>query len=172
MNNLKTQRILFIFGAILLCYISYLTLNSGGPTLYLPTSLAVFVPAIIIEAFFSSNFFMIFLGTITIPITFMVFSYHLCIGELLIPNRSKIGSIILILLSSFYLVGSWEFGTHLYGKSFILTIYFFNLTIWGILLILYKLNLKKQTYYSNYLFHWLMFAWLEWSAFPYLGEGP
>jgi hypothetical protein len=31
---------------------------------------------------------------------------------------------------------------------------------------------KSKSFASNLIFHWLLFAWLGWFAFPYLGESP
>ena len=172
MSNEKNHRNLFYFGILFLCLISYGTIISGSPNLFFPYSLPVIIPAFIFGALFQSSVIAIIFTVITVPIIFILSSYPLIRGNKIIPKGTKVTSIFLILFSFLWLIGSWNSGIIYHGKLYTLIIYIYNFIFWMILFLLYKINSKKQSYASNYLFHLLLFLWLEWSAFPWLGELP
>ncbi len=161
-------RISFIVGAIILWVIAYATIHANVPTIYAPFSLIVVVPTLLLSPF--KQPIASLLGPMTIPILFAVWSFALLKGQKQIPKRTKIAAVILILLSLVLLAQSWKYGIRSQGIVHVLAMYIFNLFLWISLFFIYRSNAKHASYVSNFLFHWVLFAWLGWVAFPWLGE--
>ena len=103
---------------------------------------------------------------------FFAWSPSLLRGEIRIPQRSLALLAILTLLTIFDFVFEWKDGLHYQGSRFTYVTCAVNI---GWLLLLWALFVRawrKPSFHNNLLAHWLLFAWLGWYAFPYLGELP
>ena len=169
-ENRKRYPIFFMIGTLLLWLVSQSTISAGVPRIYSPFSFTVVIPYLMLSSSFGSTNIDFVIATILIPIIFMLWSFHLFKGHQKIPIRTMIVSLLLIILSIVHLAFSWSFGTEYQGTTHTIIIYIYNMAIWLTLLALYVFNVKKNSYYTNYLFHWIFFAWLAWVAFPWLGE--
>lgn len=152
----------FVAGVVLLCAISYLTIGASHPTILTPYSLVVVAPLFLIG----------FVAIFVVPSLFAAWSFPLLRGQTGIPKRTKIAAIALILLSGLHLIGGWDTGARYQGTAHILAVFVLNVIFWTALYIIGRSNSKSATLTKNFLFHWLLFAWLAWGAFPWLGEIP
>ncbi len=160
----------FVVGVIILWGISYSTFCASVTKIYSPYSLTVAIPILSLGAVFGGYWIAFVLGSFCVPLVFMLWSLPLLKGQQQIPIRTKIASIALILLSLYYLGSSWSYGVAYQGKLHTVAMYLFNIITWVTLMVINFKNAKQPTYNSNFAFHWLLFAWLGWVAFPWFGE--
>ncbi len=93
-------------------------------------------------------------------------------GQTKVPNRSVVFFGILTVLTGIFFIGSWSYGLQYQGAAFTYGTCAANIA-WIILLwSVFIWARGKQTFHANLLVHFLLFAWLGWYAFPYLGELP
>jgi len=174
----KTVRFtLLLISALLMWCITFLKLYYSD-WLYLPDSLTFMFP---LGLFWWTGLFeyfgngsVIFFGTVYIPVLFMLWSYQLVKGDNVIPKRSKILTLILVFVSLLWLVpwlvAIWAGGARHQGLGPTNAALMVNVLCWFVLFMLYRASMKYKLYIQNYLFHWLLFAWLGWFAFPWFGE--
>jgi len=160
----------FVFGAILLWGVAYATIFANLPAIYSPHSFSVVFPVILFDEFLDDQIAALILGTLPIPILFFLWGFPLIRGQECIPKRTMILACILILLSFVGLLFSWPYGVQYQGYIHTFVMYLLNFCCWVALLKIVKNNKRKPSYSSNFLFHWILFAWLGWVAFPWLGE--
>ena len=122
----------------------------ASPLLHLPYWLAILVPALL---FFAWN-----------PGLFR--------GNVRVPKRSWALLAFLTALSPVYFAVSWRYGNQYQGREYAVAICAIN-TVWTVAwwAILYR-AWRASSFGMNLFFHALLFAWLAWYAFPYLGELP
>ena len=169
-DKICTHHIFFYFsGALFLWPISYLTVNSGVPTVWCPFSITVVIPALLLSGFINPHIAIIIAASF-IPIFFFFWSTPLLKGKKEIPIKTKIVSLFFIALSITNLIFSWEYGEKYQGITHTLVMCAYNVIFWVVLFLLFKINKKTKNYISNFLFHWVLFAWLGWVSFPWLGE--
>ena len=166
----RTKARYFIIGALLLWGLAFATVSAGYPKIYSPYASAVVIPIFLLLEIFRGSHGVIYLATLFIPIIFFVWSWPLLKGQVHIPKRTSILAIILILLSVVDLGMSWKYGVKYQGMVHTIAMYAFNAGFWFILLWLYWKNSKIDSFTTNFLFHWFLFAWVGWVAFPWLGE--
>ncbi len=160
-------------GFFALWAVAYASISANYPTIFSPFSFVVIVPGMALSQVISSNKLTYFLfGTLITPVTFVLWSFPLLRGQTQIPKRSKIGASLLVALSLYSLIGSWPYGVIYQGVFHTVVICIWNVICWFALFFLNRSNSIRQSYWSNYLFHWIFFAWLAWVAFPWLGELP
>ena len=138
-----------------------------------PTILCPFPTLTILPAFLLSNFGL-WKAAIAVPtLCFFVWHPGLFHGESKIPKRSYVLLIILILLSAAYFVVSWKWGLQYQGAKFTHVVCGVN-ALWIVFLALgFARAWRKPPSFRHSLFlHWMLFAWLAWYAFPYMGELP
>jgi len=89
-----------------------------------------------------------------------------------LPKRT-IGIVgVLSLLTIVDFVLEWKYGLQYRGARHTIAVYIVNIlwlvVLWGALIRAWR----RPTFKANLLAHWILFAWLGWYAFPYLGELP
>jgi len=141
---------------------------SGFPTLLCP------MPALtVIPAFFLTNASLYPIGVAMPTIFFLLWNPQLFRGRPEVPKRTYFLFGSTILLSIAWFVASWKFGLQYQGRRFTYLVCVIN-AIWILLLGLFFARSRKgkQSFTGSLVLHWLLFAWLAWYAFPYLGELP
>lgn len=157
-------------GALLLWGISYSTISSSVPQIYAPGAFTVVIPVLMLKQFFDNWMIAVLVGTSLVPILFFLWCLPLFKGQKAVPKRSLVFVIIFLLLSIIQLAGCWSGGIKYQGIIHTITIYIFNIIFWIALFILFRANKNQSSYSTNFLFHWIFFAWFGWLAFPWLGE--
>jgi hypothetical protein len=140
---------------------------SGIPVLLRPFPLITSLPAFILS---SAGLYGL---AILIPsLLFSLWSPQLFRGEARFPKRSLILLAVLTVFTTVYFVRTWHDGLEYQGARFTYGICAANA---GWLLLLWAIFISaraRPSFNANLLAHFLLFAWLGWYAFPYLGELP
>ena len=165
------RALVFVLGALTLWGIAYLSIWNCT-SFASPGSLAVIFPAFMLVDCFESDFIALLISAAGIPLIYALWSFPLFSGQNIIPRRSKTLAAVLILLSIVYFTIAWSDGVQWQGALHTAIVCFFNLLFLVLLIVLARLNDLKPSYVSNFIFHLVLFAWLGWVAFPYLGELP
>jgi hypothetical protein len=94
-------------------------------------------------------------------------------GEAKIPRRSWVLLVVATALTVIWFVGGWRYGLEYQGLRHTRFVCAVNV-IWLALLWTLFLATRKgpASFKLNLLLHWILFAWLAWYAFPWLGELP
>jgi hypothetical protein len=80
-------------------------------------------------------------------------------------------SLLRRLLSPLWFVGGWRDGAIVQGLHYNFSVLGINVVWLAILWLILARSWKAQpSFRFNLLFHWLLFAWLAWYAFPFFGE--
>jgi hypothetical protein len=94
-------------------------------------------------------------------------------GETKIPKRSYVLFSTAIVLSVAYFITSWKWGMRYQGIRYVHAVCAINLVWTGFMGFAFALSWKRSSsFVLNLFLHWILFAWLAWYAFPYLGELP
>lgn len=163
-NNFSPT-VYFFLGALWVWFASYATIWQGYPSPISPLSLIIALPALSVPHPY-------LLGPLVGPIIYISWCFPLVNGQMKVPLRSKIFSVLFILLSVFFLVAGWKYGTQYEGVVHTITMYVFNIIFWVGLFFTERKNREKPTFRTNLSFHVLLFFWLTWVGFPWLGELP
>lgn len=158
------------FGALLLWGAAWATVSAGYPRLYSPYSVSVVIPLLAVYWMPGGKYAVLTTATFPIPALFVVWSWPLLRGWERIPRRTKVAAIVLVSLSFCFLVLGWRLGVKYQGAFHTTAMGVFNAAFWAVLLLLYRTNARTPSYVSNFLFHWVLFGWLAWVGFPWLGE--
>lgn len=150
--------------------VSYAGIAAPVPTWYAPFSLPVVIPALLLGTVLPGPLYPLILASAVLPVLFLLWSRPLFSGQVRIPLRSKVLALVLVGLSAVFLAASWSHGVRYQGMPHTLAIYAFNAGLWFGLLLLERWNAKWFSFGTNLGFHWLLFAWLAWIAFPWFGE--
>ena len=166
--NVKPAVATGIAGFCLIILASIGLLTSGVPTIWCPFPTLTILPGFLLSAVRAAK------AAIFVP-TLCFFAWHpgLLQGKRGIPKRSYVLLVVLIVMSIVYFITSWNWGLEYQGSKFTHEMAVIN-TGWAVLLafgFLRGLKLPPSFMYSLIL-HWLLFAWLAWYAFPFLGELP
>lgn len=157
-------------GAALMWFVCYLTMAAPAPHIGAPFSMAVFAPvAIGLNNFGLSLPIAVIIGTLLVPVAFLFWCSNLWQGETTIPKRSRNLAIGIFLLSVFWFMWVGQGGVQVQGLFHVILVQGYNVLIASILLLLYRMNKAEPKFGVSYTYHWLMFAWIGWCAFPWLG---
>jgi len=127
----------------------------------------------VIPAFFLSSAGLHGIAVAVPTIFFLLWNPQLFRGGPEVPKRTYFLFGGAILLSIAWFVASWKFGLQYQGRRFTYSMCVIN-ALWILFLGLLFARSRKgnQSFTSSLILHWLLFAWLAWYAFPYLGELP
>jgi hypothetical protein len=104
---------------------------------------------------------------------FFVWHRGLFRGEARIPLRSYALLAIVTVLSMVYFIAGWKLGLEYQGAEHTRFMCIVNVAWAAVLMFAFGRAWKKGCSFRTSLFlHWMLFAWLAWYAFPYLGELP
>jgi len=161
----------FTIGFIVVLIISSLTMIANYPKIYSPYSFVVVIPAFMFSALELPKFILYFLAALPNALCFLLWSKFTVKGEFLIQKTTFNLSRILVILSILLCITSYNYGIKYQGLSHTLFIYLFNVFFIGALYKVYLINRIKPSINNSILYNILLFSWLGWCAFPWLGEG-
>ncbi len=105
--------------------------------------------------------------------TFLFFAWNprLLRGQVSTPKRTYVLVAVGIVLGVAYLVHGWSFGIKTQGVEYTLLVCVENFAWSAILCVLFFRSWKAEpSFVRNLALHWVLFAWLTWYAFPFLGH--
>lgn len=141
--------------------------SSGVPTLYAPLPTLTILPAFLLSSWHLESF------AVLIPtILFFLWNPGLFNGQGNLPRRTIALLVVLSGLTVADFIFEWHYGIQYRGWRHTIALYMIDV-VWLALLYLGALRtLRRPSFKATLFLHWLLFAWLAWYAFPYLGELP
>jgi hypothetical protein len=137
-----------------------------------PTVICPFPALTVIPAFLLSSARVVWPAALVPPVLFFPWNPGLVQGQAKVPMRSLALLALLTVLTVLWFVGDWQFGLRYQGLRFTRAVCGINIGWLIVLWVAMVRGHRKPQFITNLLAHWLMFAWLGWYAFPYLGELP
>jgi uncharacterized membrane protein YuzA (DUF378 family) len=139
---------------------------SGVPTIFSPFPVLTVIPALML-----SGPPLDYVVVVIPCLLFLLWNPQLMQQEAKIPRRTYILFGLLAVLSILYFAASWKWGLQYQGLQFTAVICSINVAWIGFLTISFRRCLKKAPAFgTSLLIQWMLFAWLSWCAFPWLGE--
>jgi hypothetical protein len=143
--------------------------SSGVPTLYSPFPVLTTLPAFVLSRWHLQS-----LVVLVPSILFFLWNPGLLLNRRP-PNLPKRTIVLLALLTVLTVVDyvlEWKYGIQYRGTRHTIVVYVIN-AMWLASLWWTVARFQRQpSFKGNLLSHWLLFAWLAYYAFPYLGELP
>jgi hypothetical protein len=145
------------------------------PTFYSPYSFTVVLPAIAVSSFapdiiIGSRLAFYALSALPITVFYLVWSFIFARNLPQISKPSQYLALILVLLSVWHLVAGFKYGLQYQGLAHTLLIYLYAVSFFGALFTLWFKNSQRPSYQTCQWFHIVLFCWLGWVSFPWLGE--
>jgi hypothetical protein len=111
-------------------------------------------------------------AAVAIPIAlFFLWNPELFKGAARTPKRSYVLMITATLLGIPWFAVGWKDGIAAQGARYNYSVLAVNIAWATVLWVLFTRNRKREpSFTANLLFHWVLFAWLAWYAFPFFGE--
>jgi hypothetical protein len=168
------SRLLVIASSLSLAFFAWLgSLSAGVPTIYCPLPNLTFLPILLLARARLFVFGIFSFAILIPPVLFMVWSPDMLRLRLtILPKRTVALTAILSLLTVFYFIVSWKHGLEYQGQKHTIIVCLMNILWLGMLWWAILRALRQPSFKTSLLSHWLLFAWLSWYAFPYLGELP
>lgn len=165
---MKAARVTLISSLLLLIPASVGLFLTGTPTLLCPLPCLTVVPAFLLSGIHLEH------AAVVIPaILFFAWNPSLFRGSSTIPKRTYLLFVFATVLSVIWFIGGWKYGLQYQGPTYTHLICALNVAwIAGLGVLLFRLRKLDPSFASNLAFHLLLFTWLGWYAFPYLGELP
>lgn len=163
------QRALAIILGLSLVLPAWVGLFSAGvPTLYCPMPTMTLVPALALSSLKLQT------AAVLIPmIFFFLWNPGLIIREQSNMPKRTVGLVgLLSMLTTVDFVLEWKYGLQYRGTEHTIVVYSLNVLWLAVLWWTVIRAWRRPSFWANLLSHWVLFAWLGWYAFPYLGELP
>jgi hypothetical protein len=141
---------------------------TGSPTLVCP------LPALTVIPLFYLSSRLTFRLVVLLPtVLFFAWNPGLFRADPEVPRRSYALFAGAIALSVAWFLMGWNYGLQYQGPRYTHAMCVANLIWITALGVMFLRRWKKEsTYRASLAVHWVLFAWLGWYAFPYLGELP
>jgi hypothetical protein len=113
-------------------------------------------------------------AAVAVPmVLFFVWNPELFQGDAAVPRRSYVLLIAATLLSALWFVVGWKDGLAMQGPKYNYSVCAVNV-VWiaSLWLLFARSRRATPSFKMNLLFHWMLFAWFAWYAFPFFGEMP
>jgi hypothetical protein len=160
----KSYLLTLLAGLSLLVPVLFWRFSGEGPTVLYPFPALMFIPAL----------FGLRQTAVAVPVVrFFVWNQALFQGDAVVPKRSYVLLLIATLLNILWFVVGWKDGLAMQGAKYNYSVCAVNIAWIAALWMLFARCRKTEPLFeSNLLFHWMLFAWLAWYAFPFFGELP
>jgi hypothetical protein len=139
---------------------------SGIPTILCPLPALTTIPALILSRW-HVQYAALFLPTLL----FLLWNPQLFRAEGKIPKRSFALFVLAAALNLVVFAMRWKWGLQYQGLHYTVVIVSINVMWTGFLTFVFRRSVTTIASFRRSLFvHWMLFAWLCWYAFPWLGE--
>ena len=166
-ENRSRVRLTAVAAGVSLLVPAWVGLDTGRPTILAPMPLLTSIPAF---ALWRWNYMA---AVLIPPLLFLFWNPGLLKGATRIPKRSYVLLIAASGLSVPWFLATWSFAVGYHGARYTQYVCAINsawlVALWAFLLSVWR---RGQSFKANLIFHWVLFTWLSWYAFPYLGELP
>ena len=156
-----------------------LSVLAGVPTLWSPLSLVTVMPGFLLGSTPLNSDSVPFRDVIFTIIVALPVTLWFCLWVLppsarteRIPRRSVVLLAAVVLLSVPYFISSWEYGQQYQGAFHTRVMIIYNIIFAVLATLSWFRNRRTPRVSTVTAFHGIVFCWLAWCAFPYLGELP
>ncbi len=159
--------LIILFAALALFVPAYIgSFSSGVPTVFSPFPALTIIPALLL-----AQVHLEYVAALLPSLLFLLWNPQLFREESKIPKRSYVLFVLVVALSAVDFVMSWKWGLHYQGPQYTAIVCSLNIVWAGLLGLAFRRCLNTTPSFRSSLFlHWMLFAWLCWYAFPWLGE--
>lgn len=147
-----------------------LTMTAGYPKIYSPYSFTVVIPVFMLYALALPKALLLLSASLPNALLFLLSTRSTSHENLKISRFLTGISALLVLLSVIFLFVSYDYGVQYQGLHHTLFMYLFNGISICSLIATYNANNRKPSINNFLAFKVLLFCWLGWCAFPWLGE--
>ncbi len=159
-----------IIGALLVGIIGSMTMIANSPKLYSPYSFTVVIPALFASSLNLPTLLFQVASVLPLVTIFLLWSFCFVKPPFSITFIQKLICGLTILLSAVFNGGAFSYGLKYQGELHTYLMYTYNIVfVLALSLILWR-NARKPSLISCLGFGVLLFSWLGWVAFPWLGE--
>ncbi len=158
---MKNKLLTIAAGLSLLIPVLFWLFSKQGPSLLYPFPALMFIPSFLLRR-----------AAVLVPVLlFFAWNPGLFGGQAKVPRRSYILLIAATVLSVVWFAVGWRDGLAVQGAKYNYVISGIN-ALWIVVLwLLFSRSRKGEpSFGTNLAVHWVMFAWLAWYAFPFMGE--
>ena len=143
---------------------------TSGPTLLRPMNLVVLLPLFVSGAMLGK---LGLLAGLFLPGVFLAWCWTIiCDGVPKVPLRSLVLLVAAILLSACHVVFGGHYALEYQSEDYLRGVRMISALWWISLSALAFLAKCFPSAVLNHIFHFALFAWLAWYAYPYCGETP
>jgi hypothetical protein len=160
-----------VLAVAVVAFFSWLTIMPGYPKLYAPLNLLMTIPAMHAAEVARGSWGGFFAIPI-VPVFFCAWSWGVLRGRVKLPVRSLVLLVLAVLLSAAHIGFGYKYGVKYQSPEYTAAVAIISLIFWVVLGALAILASRRPTFRHNLVFHTVLFSWLAWYAFPYLGELP
>ena len=140
------------------------------PTIWSPLNLLGFVPAFFASVVFSSA--AVLVPAALLALAFVAWCPDVWHGRAEVPSRSWALAITAVALSGAAVIGGRDYGLKYQGPSYVTAVTAISVLCWVVVGAVLVRAYRAPSPVRNLWAHLILFAWLGWYAFPYLGELP
>jgi hypothetical protein len=165
--KLERGTLITLIAALALLVPAYIgSFSSGGPTVFSPFPALTIIPAMLL-----AQKHLEYVAALLPSLLFLLWNSQLLRAEGKIPKRTYVLFALVAILSAVDLAFSWKWGLRYQGLPHTTIVCSINIAWIGFLGLAFRRCLNTPPSFRTSLFlHWMLFAWLCWSAFPWLGE--
>lgn len=162
--NTRESWLTAVAGLSLMIPLPFMLFSKDMPSELYPLPVIVAIPALLGLGYAAAAGPMLF---------FFLWNPGLFRGEVKVPKRSHILLTIATLLTFMWFFIGWKYGLEFQGRRYNYSVLAINIAwLVGLWAISVRSRKVEPSFRASLLLHWMLFAWLAWYAFPYLGELP
>ena len=168
-----SKRVLIVGALLGLIVVGLIPLHPGSTHLWEPLSLLTVIPSFLIAGAFGDDTYLplgAFIGALMPALGFGAVARYIATTGNLLPKASIIAFVVITILSTGFAVLGWDGTVRYTSAARAMALVIQSLMPAAFLLLAGIAVRRRLTLYKSLLLHWLAFAWLSWSAFPWYGE--
>ncbi len=161
---MKSETLTLVAGLGLILPLPFLMFTKDMPSELYPLPVIVAIPALLGLRYAAA----------AVPmLLFFLWNPALFRGEAKVPKRSYALLVAATLLSVPWFVMGWKYGLEFQGGKYNYSVLAINIGwLAGLWAMAARSRKVEPSFRARLFLHWILFAWLAWYAFPYLGELP
>lgn len=164
-----TKSKIFI-GSFVVLIACALTMIANYPKIYSPYSFAVVIPVLFVSDTGINKLLMYVFVAIPTVTLYLIWSLFFINKTFKISKPTIALSTLLIIASVIFNISSYKYGIEYQGYLHTILMYGYNIIFLAALAFIFKSNKINPTLTNCLGFNILLFSWVGWCAFPWLGE--
>ena len=174
--NIMRDRNYILLGGLIILIVGTLSIFTSRPTVISPYSFPVIIPAFFISAsrLDAPEFFLKCLYALPFAIFYMIWVSQNLTHNYKLSGATKVLTFISLFLSILWYFYGYEYGVKYKGLLQVNVLVAINICFLITLVYFFKTinngNMSGNLHFHVY--HIVLFSWLAWAAFPWLGELP